>query len=146
MFMKRILFVIAFFGMFGFASVNAQSCSKSAAGASCCSKKSASTTMANPEKMSKAASMDKSIVATTNPDGSVSYARKTVDAASGKEIISNVIYDQATESFITEKHHADGKACVGEMKDGACCAKKATGTSSAAPVKIQPGSKASSTM
>lgn len=149
--MKGLLFVIALVGFFGFSNLNAQ-CAKT--GASCCAKKATTTSMVSAEDMSKAASMDKTIVARKADDGTVTYQRKSKDAVTGKKVYTDVTYDGATAKFVNSASgsgsgkacagEVKGKACVGEgSKGGACCAKKGSAEASVTP---KPTPAATSTM
>lgn len=150
--MKGLLFVIALVGFFGFSDLNAQ-CAK--AGASCCAKKATSTSMVSAEDISKAAAMDKTIVARKADDGTVTYQRKSKDVVTGKKMYTDVTYDGASAKFVnSESGSGSGKACAGEVKGkscvgegskakGACCAKKGSAEASVTPV---PASDKTSTM
>ena len=147
--MKGLLFVIALVGFFGFSNLNAQ-CAKT--GAACCSKKSSSTSMVSAADLSKAASMDKTIISKKQKDGTISYQRKSKDAVTGKKVYNEVAYDVATAKFVNSTPEVSGKACAGEVKGkacvgegskGACCAKKGSAEASVTP-KVTPA--ASSTM
>lgn len=136
-FMKRFFFILSFLSVVGFASANAQ-CAKSAtAGKSCCASKTAMVDSKH-EAEAKAASMDKSIVASTE-DGATTYQRKS--KTKGKVSYVDVCYDSTTGKFVdastcvgkpgcenaaAKATSSKGKACAGSAKGGACCQKGAT--------------------
>ncbi|HQW10912.1 MAG TPA: hypothetical protein PK076_13410 [Saprospiraceae bacterium] len=135
--MKRFFFILSFLSVVGFASANAQCAKSASAGKSCCSGKTAMV-KSNHEAEAKAASMDKTIVASIE-DGVTTYQRKVENKR--KVSYVDVCYDSTTGKFVdastcTDKPGCEkasakatsskGKACAGSAKGGACCQKGAT--------------------
>lgn len=112
--MKKLIMLFAFFGLVGIVSINAQSCSKSAAatksctktataGKACCAKTSAAA--------AKLASMDDSIESKTcAKSGKVSYVRKSVCAVSGTTKLEDVKYCTDSKKFVNVSPASADKA------------------------------------
>lgn len=114
--MKKVLFLMPFLLLLGFAAASAQSC-HGGAGASCCASKAA-----------KAASTDATIEKRMADDGTVAYVRKEADAQGNVRFVS-VQYDEATNAFVNvapktmtadAKAGMNKKACAAGAGKGCC--------------------------
>ncbi len=129
--MKKLFFFAALFVAASLTTVNAQSCSKKTAGASCC----ASTKAAMAKAVSNDASIEKRVCAVS---GKEAYYRNETCAVSGKTIATEVVFDAKQNVFVNvsptraDMPAADGtkKACTAAEK--AACAKSCSKAGKAA--------------
>ena len=129
--MKQLTVVFALLLGVGMASVQAQSCQKSAS--ACCKKSgsvaSASTaeTAGSAEAAAKLASLDASIeTRTCAKSGSVSYVRKVTNLETGDVSYADVAYDSDLGQFVNVSPSAAKACCAGHGGSGCCAGKKAS--------------------
>lgn len=99
--MRKIVFLVSFLGLFAFAA-NAQtkSCCASKAEAKTETSSADGSSCSTSAEAEKAAALDASIVKQVSNTGEVSYARKEVEATSGKVTFVAVEYCSKSEKFM----------------------------------------------
>ena len=117
--MKKLFFFAALFVAASFTTVNAQSCAKKTAGASCC----ASTKAAMAKAVSNDASIEKRVCAVS---GKEAYYRNETCAVSGKTTSTEVVFDAKQNVFVNvSPTRADMPAAEGTTKKACTAAEKA---------------------